>query len=95
MPYTDRVSGSTPASAIVHRPWAAGTRSAAGRVSANAPGHTTTPVAAHALHAVMGIVDDVFLLLLIVFLIPVTILLIGTPIALLVRLAVEVGRRLL
>jgi hypothetical protein len=40
-----------------------------------------------------GIVQDVFLTLLAVLFVPIVILLMGTPIALCVRLAIAIGRR--
>lgn len=42
----------------------------------------------------MGLLDDVVLLLLVVFLAPLAILVIGTPVALCVRLLIEIAQRL-
>ena len=41
-----------------------------------------------------GLIEDVGLLLLLVFLVPIAILVVGTPIALAVRLVVELAHRL-
>jgi hypothetical protein len=43
----------------------------------------------------MGILDDALLLVLAVFLFPLSILVIGAPLALFVRLVIEIARRLL
>ena len=44
-------------------------------------------------HTIMGRLDDAALLVLIVFLFPLTILLLGAPIALLIRLVIEIAHR--
>ncbi len=46
------------------------------------------------LRNILGLVDDAVLLLLVVLLFPLAILLIGTPVALFVRLLIEIARRL-
>ena len=44
-------------------------------------------------HKIVGLVDDAVLLLLAVFLFPLIILLVGAPIALLVRVVIEIAHR--
>jgi hypothetical protein len=46
------------------------------------------------LRNILGLLDDAMLLLLVVLLFPLLILLIGTPVALLVRLLIEIAHRL-
>jgi hypothetical protein len=46
------------------------------------------------LRTVLGLVDDAVLLLLVVLLFPLVILLVGTPVALFVRLLIEIAQRL-
>jgi hypothetical protein len=53
------------------------------------PGSRSSP-----LRNILGFLDDAVLLLLVVLLFPLVILLIGTPVALVVRLLIEVAQRL-
>ena len=50
---------------------------------------------AHVFRTIMGVLEDAVLLLLIVLLFPLFILLLGTPIALIVRAALEIAHRFL
>ena len=47
----------------------------------------------HAFHKILGLFDDAALLLLAVFLFPLIILLVGAPIALFVRVVIEIAHR--
>ena len=59
-----------------------------------AAGRGDAPAArAHAFHQILGRFDDAVLLLLAVFLFPLIILLVGAPIALLVRVVIEIAHR--
>lgn len=63
---------------------------AAARVSGLAPG----PAIRRALRKVAGLLDDAVMLLLLTWLFPAAILVVGTSVALLVRLLIEIANRL-
>jgi hypothetical protein len=65
-------------------------RPMAAPISASTVGRGRTPV----IRTIGGLLEDALLLLLAVFLLPVGILLIGTPIVLCARLVLEIVRRL-
>jgi hypothetical protein len=48
----------------------------------------------NALHRIAGVLGEAMMLLLIVFMFPLIILVLGTPVALFVRLLLEIARRL-
>jgi hypothetical protein len=58
------------------------------------PYHRDAPGTMSALHRIPGLLDDAAMLLLIVFSIPLIVLVIGTPVALVARLLLEIARRL-
>ena len=65
---------------------------AAGPSATNAAPPITVVAGGHALH-IRGWLEDAGLLLLVVIAFPLTILILGTPMALLVRLLTKIGRR--
>ena len=48
----------------------------------------------HKLHKLLGLLDDALMLLLVIWLFPLVILLVGAPVALLVRLLIEITNRM-
>lgn len=50
--------------------------------------------ARRSVHKLLGLLDDVVMLLLVIWLFPLAILLVGAPVALLVRLLIEITKRI-
>jgi hypothetical protein len=72
----------------------AGPEHAAGRLVASVSGRAQPAAGANYFRRMTGLLEDAVLLMLAVFLFPVVILLVGTPIALCVRAVIEVAQRL-
>jgi hypothetical protein len=71
----------------------AGSDHAAGGLFAIVKGHTQPTEGANSFRRMTGLLEDAVLLMLIVFLFPLVILLVGAPIALCVRAVIEIVNR--
>ena len=56
--------------------------------------HSERRAGGHARHTIGGLLDDAVMLLLVIWLFPVAILLIGMPVVLLVRVLLEIAKRM-
>ena len=70
--------------------WAVGTADSLVRSDTRIGAHAEPGGSRRPRHTVAGLLDDAWILLLVIWLLPVAILLIGMPVALLVRLLIEI-----
>ena len=70
--------------------WAVGTPDNRVRADTRISGHVEPGGSRRPRHTVAGLLDDAWILLLVIWLFPLAILLIGMPVALLVRLLIEI-----